>query len=406
MAIATLDDVDPAGLAVGVRIDVNGPLDEGESPTGDVRFRSHVETLSELLDGSAKVAIMAHQGRPGGDAFAPLAGHARRLGELLGREVGYVDAVCSSDARSAVSALEPGGAVCLENVRFFSEEPMEFAPERAGESAIVDRLAGVFDLYVNDAFAVSHRSQPSVVGFPERVASVAGRLLERELDALGDLPSTPTPRVAVLAGAKVDDSLRVLERFLREGLVRSVMVGGLVANAMFVAAGSTPGEATASDLEERGLGDTVSTARALLDRYGSRIRLPVDVAVERDGDRVEVDVEDFPLGAGEVPRDVGVDTVAEWRPALGDAGTVVVNGPVGMVEDHRFEAGTRAIFEAAGSAGYAVAGGGDTSTAIRRFGIDAFDHVSTGGGAAIELLSGRSLPGVEALDACDIDLPS
>ncbi|MFP4590516.1 MAG: phosphoglycerate kinase [Halobacteriales archaeon] len=406
MAVRTLDDLDPEGLAVGVRIDVNGPLDGRGRPVGTPRFEAHRATLEELLEGGARVALLAHQGRPGGDDFEPLAAHADRLCDLLGVEVGYVDAVCSHAARQAVRDLDDGEIACLENVRFYSEEPMQLAPERAAETHLVERLARVLDVYVNDAFAVAHRSQPSVVGFPRRLPSVAGRLLVREVEALGDLAATPTPRAAVLGGAKVDDSLDVLERFLGDDLADEVYVGGLVGNAFLVAAGADPGPATLADLDDRGLEPAVDAARRALERFGERIRVPVDVAVDRGDERREVAVEDFPLGGDGVPRDVGAATVERWRPRLADAGTVVVNGPLGLVEDPRFEAGTRAVFDAAAAADRSIAGGGDTATTIRRLGIDGFDHVSTGGGAAIALLSGARLPAIEALDACAIELPT
>ncbi len=406
MAFATLDDVDVAERAVGVRIDINSPVDDEGRPTSDVRLRAHRETLEELLASGARVAIMAHQGRPGGDTFTSLEAHARRLGALVDHDISYVDAVCSQDAREAVETLPPGAAVCLENVRFYSEEPMTFDPERAARTHLVQRLSAVFDLYVNDAFAVAHRSQPTVVGFPRRLPSVAGRLLTRELEALGNLRATPAPRVAVLAGAKVDDSLRVLERLLEEDLVETVFVGGLVANAFLVGGEGPPNEATAADLDRRELGATPERAQALHDRFGTRIQLPQDVAVERDGARAEVAIGSFPLPAGEVPRDIGGATIEAWQPRLAGAGTVVVNGTLGLVEDDRFERGTRAIFRAAGAGTHTLAGGGDTATAIRRFGIETFDHVSTGGGAAMTLLSGESLPGVAALEACDIALPN
>lgn len=405
MGVRTLDEVPVADRAIGVRIDVNSPIAEDGSIADDARFDAHRSTLTELLDAGARVVVLAHQGRPGGDAFTTLEEHATRLTELIGHEVTYLDMIFGSEAGSAIERLDAGEALCLENVRFYSEEYMELEPTHAARTHMVDRLSQALDIYVNDAFACSHRSQATIVGFPERLPSVAGRVMERELAVLGDLGSRPGPRVAMLAGAKVDDSLRVIERLLEDELVDRVLVAGLVANAMFAAGPDGPGPSTVTDLERRGYTDTIEDASSLLSRFGDRIDLPSDVAIERTGSRVEVPIELFPLGDGEVPRDVGQSTIDTWRASIAEAGTVIVNGPVGLYEDDRFASGTEQLFASVDLAEIAIAGGGDTSAAVRYFGIDTFDHLSTGGGATLALLSGETLPGVKALEECDIDLP-
>ncbi len=406
MAIRTLDEVSLADRTVGIRIDVNSPLRNDGSIADDFRFRAHRETLDELTDSGARVAVLAHQGRPGGEEFSTLEAHAEHLDGMVSAPVTYCDATFSSAARAAIRSLEPGEIVCLENVRFYSEEYMSFEPAAAGQTHLVDGLAPLFDLFVNDAFSVAHRDQPSVIGFPERVPSVGGRIMARELAVLGELEDTPTPRVALLAGAKVTDSLAVAETLLREGTVASVLAGGVLANLFFLAGESDPGEATRDDVADRGYLDELERAHALLEAHGDQIVLPLDVAVPRNGERVELDVESFPPRAGEVPRDIGRDTIADWEGRLASAGTVICNGPVGRFEDERFTRGTERIFAGVGEAEYAIAGGGDTGAAIRQFGIDAFDHVSTGGGAALALLSGETLPGVRALEECTIEPPT
>lgn len=406
MDFSTLDDGRLTGHTVGLRLDINSPVDEDGQPADDSRFRAHLETIEELLGADAAVVVLAHQGRPGRDDFTSLAGHAAHLGELLDREVAFVDAVWSADARRAIEATEPGELLCLENLRFASEELLDLDPVDPSETHLVRQLSSVLDVYVNDAFAVAHRSQPSVVGFPSRLPSMAGRLMEQEMSLLGDLPSTPTPRVAMLAGAKVDDSLSILERLLSDGLVERVLVGGVVANVCLVAAGADPGNATERDIEEWGYETEVSVAADLLKRFGERIDLPDDVVVPTDTGRRVVETANFPIDADVAPRDIGPATIDRWRPVLREAGTVICNGPLGQFEDDRFADGTAELFEAAASATVSIAGGGDTSAALGRFGVDGFTHVSTGGGASMTLLSGRELPGIQALSACSIEPPT
>ncbi|MFB6071551.1 MAG: phosphoglycerate kinase [Halobacterium sp.] len=398
MAIRTLDDLDAPDAAVGVRVDINSPLAEDGTLADDARLRAHVDTLAELLDGGARVAVLAHQGRPGGDEFARLEPHADRLGDLLDREVEYCDATFSADARNAVRDLDAGECVLLENTRFYSEEYMEFEPERAAETFLVSRLAPALDAYVNDAFAAAHRSQPSLVGFPEVLPAYAGRVMAEEIDVLGNIEATPEPRTYVVGGAKVPDSVTVAEHALEHGLADDVLVTGVVANVFLAASGVDVGRESTQFIHDRGYETEIERATDLLDEHGDRITLPVDVAVERDGERVELPTADLPPRADEAVMDVGSDTVDRYADVLADSGTAILNGPAGVFEDGRFAAGTRDLFDAATAADYTVVGGGDTAAAIRKFGLSGFDHVSTGGGAALRMLTGQSLPAVEALD--------
>ncbi|WP_336038073.1 phosphoglycerate kinase [Halobacterium yunchengense] len=397
MAIRTLDDLDATDTAVGVRVDINSPLAADESLADDARLRAHVDTLAELLDRGARVAVLAHQGRPGGDEFARLESHAHRLDELLEAPVSYCDATFSADARAAVDGLDAGEAVLLENTRFYSEEYMEFDPERAADTYLVARLSPVLDAYVNDAFAAAHRSQPSLVGFPMRLPSYAGRVMEAELDVLGAIEETPTPRTYVVGGAKVPDSVTVVEHALEHDLADTVLVSGVVANVFLAADGVDIGRSSTDFIHDRGYETEIERAGDLLDAYGDRIRLPVDVAVERDGERHELAIADLPPRRDEAVMDVGSDTVDAYAEVLADTGTAVLNGPAGVFEEEAFAAGTRGVFAAATRAEYTIVGGGDTAAAIRKFDLSGFDHVSTGGGAALRLLTGESLPAVEVL---------
>jgi len=391
--VRTLDDLAAAGTAVGVRVDINSPLDDG-ALADDSRLRAHVDTLDELLSRDACVALLAHQGRPGDDDFTTLEAHADHLGELLDHPVDYLDATFSAAARDRVAALDPGSMVVLENTRFYSEEYMQFEPSVAADTYLVRGLAPALDAYVNDAFAAAHRSQPSLVGLPQVVPAYAGRVMEAELDALSDIGSSPTPRVYVLGGAKVDDSVDVAASVLGSGLADAVLTGGVVGNAFLHVAGADLGEESLEIVRERG-GESLPRAEELYEEYGDRIHLPEDVAVERDGERIETPVDDLP--AAEPAMDVGSRTIDAYADVLNDAGTAVLNGPAGVFEIEQFATGTRELYRAAKAADFTVVGGGDTAAALRRLGLSGFDHVSTGGGAALAMLTGESLPAVEAL---------
>jgi len=395
MVIRTLDDLDARGARLGVRVDVNSPLAE-DGLADDARIRAHLDSLAELADRGARVAILAHQGRPGGDDFCCLEPHAERLDDLLEAPVAYVDSTFSADARRRIDALEDGEVLVLENTRFFSEEYMDFEPDRAAQTYLVSRLAPALDAYVNDAFAAAHRSQPSLVGFPRLLPSYAGRVMERELDVLGHIEDTERPRVYLLGGTKIADSLHVADSVMARGLADAILTAGVVGNVFLFAAGVDVGEASASVIHDRDSWDTVEWAEGLLQRHGDVIHTPLDVATEVDGQRHEVAVEDLPADAPAF--DVGAATIEAYSEVLAGAGTAICNGPAGVFEREPFSTGTTELYEAASRADYSIVGGGDTAAALRRLGLTGFDHVSTGGGAALSLLTGEALPAVEALE--------
>ncbi|MXV62286.1 phosphoglycerate kinase [Natronorubrum sp. JWXQ-INN-674] len=396
--IDTLDDFDVEGTTVGVRVDVNSPIGDDGTLADDARLRAHVDTLSELLERGGRVAVLAHQGRPGGDDFVALESHADRLAELLERPVDYVDATFSDAARETVRNLDDGDCVVLENTRFYSEEYMEFEPERAAETHLVEGLAPVLDAYVNDAFAAAHRSQPSLVGFPTVLPGYAGRVMESELDVLGSIEATPEPRVYILGGAKVSDSIDVAWSVLEKGLADHVLTAGVVGNVFLIADGVDLGDASSDFIYDQGYWDEIDRAADLLDAYGEQVALPRDVAVERDGDRHELGVNALPPQDGEAAMDIGNSTLAYYRRILEDAETVILNGPAGVFEDENFEQGTRQLYGAATAVETSIVGGGDTASALRRLGVDGFSHISTGGGAALRMLTAEPLPAVTALE--------
>jgi len=341
----SLDELNAAGKRVLVRVDFNSPVDPAIGRIlSDKRIRGHLDTVRRLADGGAVVVLLSHQSRPGRADFTTLETHAERLSRVLGRDVEYIDAVFGSRVRDAVSDAEAGDVVLLENVRFYGEEYIEMPPEEAAETHEVRRLAPLFDAYVNDAFSAAHRSQPSLVGFPRRLPAYAGELMEREVDVLGSLDEAPDPLVLSLGGAKVKDALGVVRNVAESSTADGVLLSGAVGNLFLAAQDVEMGEGTVGFLRKEGFLELVDEARELLDGYGNLLETPDDVAVEIDGERVEVGVEELPVG--ETAFDIGIETIAEYSATLRDAGTAVVNGPPGVYEEELFERGTQQLLSA------------------------------------------------------------
>jgi phosphoglycerate kinase len=388
--VPTLGDLDAAGKRVFVRADLNVPLRDGQV-TDDLRLRSSVPTLRRLLDQGARVVVASHLGRPKGapDPAYSLAPVGAKLAELLGTEVVVADDVVGDDARAKAAALEPGQVLLLENLRF---DP----GETANDDAFADALASFADVYVDDAFGAAHRAHASISGIPARLPGYAGELLERELEVLGGLLADPArPYVAVLGGAKVSDKLIVLDNLLQR--VDVVAVGGAMAFTFLVAEGHDVGASRV----ERDQVDTVRDLIAAARERGVQVLLPTDVVVAaefaEDAPASTVTIAGIP--ADQLGLDIGPDTADRYAGAIAAAGSVFWNGPMGVFEWEPFAAGTRTVAEAVAKApGFTVVGGGDSAAAIRAFGLDdQVDHVSTGGGASLELLEGKDLPGVAAL---------
>jgi len=390
--IATLAELEPAGARVLVRADLNVPLD-GTTIVDDLRVRSSLATLERLLDGGAAVIVASHLGRPKGapDPASSLEPVAARLAELLGRPVAVADDGVGEDARARAASLAPGEVLVLENLRW---EP----GETAGDPALAGALAALADVYVDDAFGAAHRAHASITGVPELLPAHAGLLLEREVVALGGLLDAPArPFVAILGGAKVSDKLGVVERLLEK--VDVLAVGGAMAATFLVGEGRDVG---ASRHEADRAAEVARLVAAARER-GVEVLLPTDLVVARefaaDAPAETVAVDAVPADA--MALDVGPATVAAFRAAIERAGSVLWNGPLGVSEWPAFAAGTRAVAEAvAASPGFTVVGGGDSAAAVRRFDLDdRIDHVSTGGGAALEFLEDGDLPGLAALRA-------
>jgi phosphoglycerate kinase len=397
MKIRTLDELgDVSGRRVFVRVDHNVPLRDGVV-TDDTRIRASLPTVQELLAGGASVVAASHLGRPKGRVREELrmAPVAARLGELLGRDVRAIPEVVGESATAACRALRPGEVAMLDNLRF---DPREEQNDRE----LASQLAALADAYVDDAFGAVHRAHASVSAMPERFLAegrpaAAGRLLQREVEALGRLLEDPDrPYVAVLGGAKVSDKLATIGALVER--VDAILIGGAMAFTFLASDGGEVGDS----LVEPDRFDDVRAARARADERGVLIQLPEDVVAAAEA---SLDAPRQTVPASAIPRglkglDIGPRTVEEFARSIADAKTILWNGPMGVFELEPFGAGTRGVATAiAGAAGFSVAGGGDSLAAITAYGLeDGFGHLSTGGGASLEFLEGRSLPGIAVLE--------
>jgi len=395
--VRTLDDLgDLSGRTVLVRSDLNVPLD-GSTITDDGRIRASVPTLQRLRDAGARVVVAAHLGRPKGepDQRYSLAPVARRLGELLGTDVALASDAAGAGARETVAGVKDGGVALLENVRF---EPGETSSDDAERGELADRWAALADAYVSDGFGVVHRKQASVYDVAQRLPAAAGGLVETEVEVLGRLVHGPEhPYVVVLGGSKVSDKLGVIDSLLARADV--LLIGGGMVFTFLAARGHPVGDS----LLEADQVDTVCAQLDRAERDGVRIVLPTDVvvadAVSADATAGVVPVDAIP--ADQIGLDIGPDSAAAFATEIGKAATVFWNGPMGVFEIEQFADGTTTVARAlAECGGLTVVGGGDSAAAVRRLGYadTDFDHVSTGGGASLELLEDKTLPGLAVLE--------
>ncbi|MBB5825392.1 phosphoglycerate kinase [Micromonospora carbonacea] len=398
MTIRNLDDLLAEGVSgrrVLVRADLNVPLDKQTGAiTDDGRIRAVLPTLTALTGAGAKVVVFSHLGRPKGapDPQFSLRPVAARLGELLGAQVRFAEDTVGESARSTVEALADGEVALLENLRFNKGETSKDEAERG---AFADQLAALGEAYVDDAFGAVHRKHASVFDVPARLPHVAGRLVLREVEVLAKLTGEPErPYVVVLGGSKVSDKLAVIEALLPK--VDRLLIGGGMCFTFLKAQGHEVGT---SLLEE----EMVETCRNLLERADGKILLPVDVVA---ADAFAPDAAHDTVRADAIPShrlglDIGPETVAGFAAALADAKTIFWNGPMGVFEMAAFANGTRGVAEAITKAdAFSVVGGGDSAAAVRALGLDesSFGHISTGGGASLEYLEGKTLPGIAALE--------
>jgi len=397
MPIGTIKELGSSGKIVLLRLDLNSPIDPTTNLIlDDKRFREHIPTIHALSD--SRTVIVTHQSRPGKKDFTTLEAHAEKLGQLLGRQVMYVDSIFGRHAREAVHSLKVGDVLMLENVRFNAEENLTLKPEEAKKTHLVKKLSSMADLFVNDAFGTAHRSQPTIVGLPLVMRSAGGLLMEKEVSTLSRVFSgAPRPVVMVLGGTKVDDSIDVARHVLANGIADQVIVIGVVANVFLIAAGYNIGKPSTQLIAQLKYQPEIVKAKEILSLYRDRVVMPDSVAVRQDNRRVEYPVDKIP---GDAPvLDLGMDSLVSLVQTIKKAGTVVFNGPAGVFEDADFATGTYELLKAASKVEFSVVGGGHTAAVIEKMGIERdFTHISTGGGACIEFLTGKKLPAVDALE--------
>ncbi|HPX96466.1 MAG TPA: phosphoglycerate kinase [Brevefilum fermentans] len=380
-------DLEVKGKKVLVRVDFNVPLAEGKV-ADDARIRASLPTIQYLLDHGAAVILCSHLGRPKGvDPAFSLKPVAQYLGTLIDAPVTFAEDCVGEPAAHAAAALQPGQVLVLENTRFHDAE-------KKNDPEMAKQLASLADLYVNDAFGSAHRAHASTAGVADYLPAAAGFLLEKEIKYLGNTIADPErPFVTILGGAKVSDKIGVIENLL--GKSDCILIGGGMANTFFKAQGFAMGD---SLVEE----DVVDVAKALLEKAGDKLLLPVDMVI---ADAFSADATTRTIEVGDVPDgwrvlDIGSRTVERFSKVIASAGTVVWNGPMGVFEFEAFAKGTFAIARAVAESGAtSIIGGGDSISAINKSGLeDKITHISTGGGASLEMLEGKVLPGLAALD--------
>ena len=401
----TIDDYDLSGRNVILRIDINSSINpENGELLDDTRIKRHSATVKELSDKNARVIILAHQSRPGKLDFVNLEKHGDRMSQIINKEIKFVDDIYGKKAIDYIIKMKNGEIILLDNVRFDDEEVKlgKFINDNFDvqkNSKMVRELSSQASFFVNDAFAASHRCQPSVVGFADSMPALAGRVMQRELDFLGKaISSGPTPRVAVLGGSKAADSVAIAENFLEKG-VEKILTGGVVANIFLIASGVDIGRPSTEFIENHipHFDKVIKLATSVLKKYKNKIQIPTDVALNINGKRNGINVNKLPQ---EYPLyDIGIDTLVNYIRIIEEAGTIIANGPMGVFEDSEFAAGTNEVFRAiSNSDGMTVVGGGETAMAFNQMGLaDGIRHISTGGGACISFMAGETMPALEAM---------
>ena len=393
MNILTLDDFELKDKTIFLRVDMNCPIDpETMEISGTKRIEEATETIESL--GDAKLVVASHQGRVGNKDYTGMEKHAKVLEKFLNRDIKYVQDVIGSAAKNEIESLKNGEILLLDNLRLCAEENYEFSPTEAAKTIMVQRLAKLFDLCVLDSFPSAHRSHPSIVGFPQVLPACAGRIVEREVRKLDEiLTVAKAPHVVVLGGAKISDRLESIKLLIKNGRADHVLLTGLIGNVFMRAQGRIKSSLGIKREEE-----VVAKAHSLIGEYPDVFSTPVDVAVDKDGSRVEVDVRD--ANKGDAINDIGPKTVEHYRKIISGAGTVFISGPAGFFEKEQFMFGTKALLEAvANSMATTIVSGGHLTHALKKYGLaDKINHISTAGGALVLYLAGERLPMIQSLE--------
>lgn len=395
----TFEDFNFRDKTVLLRVDINCPLDkETLKITNDSRIKRIVPTISELIEKRAKVVILAHQSRKGKWDFIPLEQHSERLSEFLNSPIKYVNDVIGESAKKAIIDLKSGETLLLGNVRELDSETANLNMFEHANGELVSKLSPLLDYYLCDAFAVSHRSQCSLVGFPLKMPSALGRLMEKELCTLNTIFGNPgRPFVFIMGGTKLDNISKMIDHVLGAGIADLVILTGLAGNAFLLASGTNLGEASTAIIRNELTPEKFQDIRDIILKYDQKILLPIDVAVERDGNRVSISVENLPIKEPII--DIGDASIEKFKKIIISSKTSFMSGPAGIYEKKGFEKGTMSLMSAMiESGGQSVIGGGHTISSADSFNFtDRFSYVSTGGGALEAFIMGQSLPAVDAL---------
>jgi len=391
--LLTLDDFDLKGKTIFLRVDMNCPIDPNTMEiSGTRRIEEASETINAIKD--AKLVVATHQGRVGNKDYTGMGKHALVLEKILKRKIKYVEDVIGSAAQNEIKNMQDGDILLLDNLRLCAEENYEFSPASASKTIMVQRLQKLFDLCVLDSFPSAHRSHPSIVGFAHVLPACAGKIVEREIKKLDEIITVAkAPHVIVLGGSKVADRLESIKMLIKKGRADHVLLTGLIGNVFMRAQARIKAPLGIKREEE-----IVAKAHSLIGEYPDVFSTPVDVAIDKDGRRVDIDVRD--LNKEDTIYDIGPKTVEHYNRLISGAGTVFVSGPPGYFEKEEFSLGTKGILEAvANSMATTIVSGGHLTSALKRYGLaDKINHISTAGGALVLYLTGETLPMIQVLE--------
>ena len=393
MKIRTINDFDVKGKTVLLRVDMNVPIDpETKEITGNRRIEDVAITV-KALDG-AKIVIISHQGRVGRDDFVGMENHAKELEKFCGKKVKYVCDIIGTHAQSEIKNMNDNEVILLDNLRMCAEENYEFTLEESAKTIMVQRLKDLFDLFVLDSFPSAHRTHPSLVGFAQVLPTCAGKLVEKEVNQLENiLTVAKSPFVIILGGSKVDDRLKALKMLIKKERADHVLLTGLIGNVFLRAQGRIKFPLNIKNEEK-----LVSEAHTLIGEYPDVFSTPVDIAVNKDGKRLEIDVRD--LNKDDQIFDVGQKTLDYYSKMISGAGTVFISGPAGFFEKENFQFGTKSLLESvATSMATSIVSGGHLTFALKKYDLaDKVNHISTAGGALVRYLTGQKLPMIKCLE--------
>lgn len=391
--VLTLDDFDLKGKTVFLRVDMNCPIDpETMEISGTKRIEEAIETIKSLQD--ARVVVASHQGRVGNKDYTGMDKHAKVLEKLMGKKIKYVEDIIGVAAQNEIKNLKNGEILLLDNLRLCAEENYEFTPQEAANTIMVSRLSKLFDLCVLDSFPSAHRSHPSIVGFPHVLPACAGRIVEREVRNLDEIITVAkAPHVIVLGGSKVSDRLEAIKLLIQNGRADHVLLTGLIGNVFMRAQGRIR-----YPLGIKREDEVVAKAHSLIGEYPDVFSTPVDIAIDKDGERIEMDVRQLEIG--DKIYDLGPKTVEHYSKLIAGAGTVFISGPAGFFEKENFSYGTKELLTSvANSMATTIVSGGHLTSALKKYGLaEKIDHISTAGGALVLYLTGEKLPMIKALE--------